>query len=103
MLHFALDGITAYSKMPLRFALYIGVLLGMVSLGLTVHVFYIKIFTEEAVPGWATLSASILFLGGLQLLGLGIIGEYVGRIFEEVKQRPLYLVRAELKKTRDNE
>lgn len=98
MLHFALDGITAYSKMPLRFALYIGVLLGLISLGLTMHVFYIKLFTEEAVPGWATISASILFLGGLQLLGLGIIGEYVGRIFEEVKQRPLYLVRDELSK-----
>lgn len=98
MLHFALDGITAYSKMPLRFALYIGVLLGLISLGLTMHVFYIKLFTLEAVPGWATISASILFLGGLQLLGLGIIGEYVGRIFEEVKQRPLYLVRDELSK-----
>ena len=70
----------------------------LISLGLTLHVFYIKLFTEEAVPGWATISASILFLGGLQLLGLGIIGEYVGRIFEEVKQRPLYLVRDELSK-----
>lgn len=103
MLHFALDGITAYSKMPLRFALYAGVILGLISFGLTMHVFYIKIFTEEAVPGWATISASILFLGGLQLMGLGVIGEYVGRIFEEVKQRPLYLVRTELKKERDNE
>lgn len=91
MLHFALDGITAYSKLPLRFAFYIGFILAM-------HVVYIKLFTEEAVPGWATVSASISLLGGFQLLGLGIIGEYVGRIFEEVKQRPLYLVRAELRK-----
>jgi len=95
MIHFALDGITAYSKLPLRFAFYIGLLFAMISFGVTMHVIYIKLFTPEAVPGWATISASILLLGGLQLLGLGIIGEYVGRIFEEVKQRPLYLLRAE--------
>jgi dolichol-phosphate mannosyltransferase len=98
MLHFALDGITAYSKLPLRFAFYIGLLCGIVSFGVTMHVVYIKLFTDQAVPGWATISASIMLLGGLQLLGLGIIGEYVGRIFEEVKQRPLYLVRFELTK-----
>lgn len=98
MLHFALDGITAYSKMPLRFALYLGLLFGLFSLAVIVHVFYIKLFTEEAVPGWATTVVSIFLLGGVQLIGIGIIGEYVGRIFEEVKQRPLYLIRAELKK-----
>lgn len=97
MIHFALDGITAYSKLPLRFALYVGLLFAIISFGVTMHVIYIKLFTQDAVPGWATLSASILLLGGFQLLGLGIIGEYVGRIFEEVKQRPLYLLREELK------
>nr|WP_092068412.1 glycosyltransferase family 2 protein [Dendrosporobacter quercicolus]NSL47086.1 glycosyltransferase family 2 protein [Dendrosporobacter quercicolus DSM 1736]SDL75562.1 dolichol-phosphate mannosyltransferase [Dendrosporobacter quercicolus] len=100
MLHFALDGITAYSKLPLRFAFYIGLICGLLSLLVTLHVVYIRLFTGEAVPGWATISASILLLGGLQLAGLGIIGEYVGRIFEEVKQRPLYLVSTELKKQR---
>lgn len=93
MLHFALDGITAYSKTPLRFAFYIGMILGLLSIFVTSHVIYIKFFTDEAVPGWATITASILFLGGTQLIGIGIIGEYVGRIFEEVKQRPLYFVR----------
>lgn len=93
MLHFALDGITAYSKVPLRLAFYVGMILGVGSIGVTGHVLYIRCFTEDAVPGWATLSASILFLGGIQLMGLGVIGEYVGRIFEEVKQRPLYLLR----------
>ncbi|MGL5513530.1 MAG: glycosyltransferase family 2 protein [Sporomusa sp.] len=96
MLHFALDGITAYSKMPLRFAFYAGIALAFGSIGLTLHVFYIKIFTNEATPGWATITASILLFGGLQLAGIGIIGEYVGRIFEEVKQRPLYWLRTEL-------
>lgn len=93
MLHFALDGITAYSKLPLRFAFYMGLVFGIGSMAITSHVLYIKYFTNEAVPGWATISASILLLGGLQLVGIGIIGEYVGRIFEEVKQRPLYLLR----------
>jgi len=101
MMHFALDGITAYSQLPLRFAFYIGLLFALISFGVTMHVVYIKLFTPEAVPGWATISASILLLGGLQLLGLGIIGEYVGRIFEEVKQRPLYLLREELKKEQE--
>ena len=98
MLHFALDGITAYSRLPLRVAFYMGLLLGIGSFALLGHVLFIKLFTEEAVPGWATTSASIFLLGGLQLIGLGIVGEYVGRIFEEVKQRPLYLVREELRK-----
>ena len=98
MLHFALDGITAYSRLPLRIAFYMGLLLGAGSFLLLGHVLYIKFFTEEAVPGWATTSASIFLLGGLQLVGLGIVGEYVGRIFEEVKQRPLYLVREDLQK-----
>ena len=98
MLHFALDGITAYSKLPLRIAFYMGLLLGLGSFFLLGHVLFIKFFTEEAVPGWATTSASVFLLGGLQLVGLGIVGEYVGRIFEEVKGRPLYLVRDELRK-----
>jgi polyisoprenyl-phosphate glycosyltransferase len=98
MLHFALDGITAYSRLPLRIAFYAGLLMGAGSFALLAHVLFIKLFTDEAVPGWATTSTSILLLGGLQLIGLGIVGEYVGRIFEEVKQRPIYLVREELRK-----
>lgn len=94
MLNFALDGITAYSKLPLRFAFYAGIIFGLISIAVMLHVIYIKLFTEDAVPGWATISASILLFGGLQLIGLGIIGEYVGRIFEEVKQRPLYFLRS---------
>lgn len=97
MLHFALDGITAYSKLPLRFAFYLGVFFGLVSFSLTLHVLYIKLFTDEALPGWATTVFSTSLLGGIQLMGLGIIGEYIGRIFEEVKQRPLYLVRVHFK------
>ena len=96
MLLFAVDGITSYSKLPLRIAFYLGLLFGFFSFMILLHVLYIKLFTAEAIPGWATTSASISMFGGLQLIGLGIIGEYVGRIFEEVKQRPLYWLRAEL-------
>lgn len=96
MLTFALDGITSFSKLPLRFAFYLGILFGLMSFGLTLDVIYTKIFTNDAVSGWATIAASVLLLGGLQLAGIGIIGEYIGRIFEEVKQRPLYWVSDEL-------
>lgn len=102
MINFALDGITGYSTLPLRFAFYAGLVFAAISFVVTMHVVYIKLFTVDAVPGWATTTASIALLGGLQLLGIGIIGEYVGRIFEEVKQRPLYLVRLDLQKKEMN-
>ena len=98
MLHFALDGITAFSNVPLRWAFYVGLSFGFGSMLVLAHVLFIKFFTEEAVPGWATITASVLFLGGIQLVGIGILGEYIGRIFEEVKQRPLYLIGRHLKK-----
>ena len=92
MLHFALDGITSFSNLPLRWAFYIGIVFGLISFMLVLHVLYVKYVAMDAVPGWATMTASVLFLGGIQLVGLGILGEYIGRIFEEVKQRPLYIV-----------
>lgn len=98
MLHFALDGITAFSNLPLRWAFYIGLVCGLCSLGLLGHVVYVRCFTADAVPGWATTTVSILFLGGIQLVGIGILGEYIGRIFEEIKHRPLYLVSRHIKK-----
>lgn len=92
MLHFALDGITSLSTVPLRLSFYVGILAGLTSLILTIHVLYVKFFTNEAVLGWSTIAASIFFLGGMQLIGIGILGEYIARIFQEVKQRPLYLL-----------
>lgn len=97
MLHFALDGITAFSNLPLRWAFYIGLIFGLSSLALLGHVFYVKYITNDAVPGWATTTVSVLFLGGIQLVGIGILGEYIGRIFEEIKHRPLYLVARHIK------
>jgi len=93
MIRFALDGVTAFSRVPLRAALYVGVLCGGLSFLLILHLLYVYL-TGQALNGWTTLGVSILFIGGIQLVGLGIIGEYVGRVFEEVKQRPLYWVKA---------
>ena len=93
MLHFALDGVTAFSRVPLRAALYGGIICGGISFLLISHIIYVYL-TGQALNGWTTLGVSILFLGGIQLIGIGIIGEYVGRVFEEVKQRPLYWVKS---------
>ena len=100
MLHFALDGITAFSNLPLRWAFYTGLVMGLISMALLGHVLYEKFVDEDIVPGWATTMVSILFLGGIQLVGMGILGEYIGRIFEEIKHRPLYLVSRHIKKDR---
>lgn len=91
MAHFALDGILAYSRVPLRWAFYAGLFSGLCSIILLIHVFY-ETYQGNAVAGWATITACILFFGGIQMVFLGIIGEYVGRIFEETKGRPLYLI-----------
>lgn len=100
MFRFALDGITAYSTMPLRAALYVGLLSGLFSVLLIIHVLYCKLI-GVATPGWATTTIVVSLAGGLQLIFLGIIGEYIGRIFEEVKHRPLYWIRAELGRSRN--
>ena len=92
MMNFALDGILAYSTLPLRFGLYGGLLCGLLSMALFIHVLFTKYIANDAVPGWATITGCVLFFGGVQLAILGIIGEYIGRIFEEVKNRPLYLI-----------
>lgn len=92
MIRFALDGIAAFSRAPLRMALYVGVVCGFLSLLMILHILFVYLM-GEAVSGWATLGIAIFFLCGVQLIGLGIIGEYVGRVFEEVKHRPLYWVK----------
>ncbi|MHB1311305.1 MAG: glycosyltransferase family 2 protein [Gemmatimonadaceae bacterium] len=93
MLSFALDGIFSFSTVPLRLASYFGFFVSALSMAGIVYAFYIKLFTVGVVPGWAAQWIGTLFLGGVQLMSLGIIGEYVGRIYGEVKSRPLYVVR----------
>ena len=91
MLRFALDGITSFSFLPLRLATWTGF---AVSLFAFLYILVVIVLKAMGIswPGYSSLMASILFLGGVQLLMIGIMGEYLGRIFDEVKRRPLYLV-----------
>ncbi|HET7817500.1 MAG TPA: glycosyltransferase family 2 protein [Sphingomicrobium sp.] len=90
---FALDGITSASTVPLRVWSYLGGIVALMSLVYAIFVIVRTMIFGVQVPGYASLIVTILFLGGLQLLSLGILGEYVGRIFIETKHRPLYIVR----------
>ncbi len=90
MLSFAWKGITAFSTAPLRMITVMGLVSGFASLGLIFWVLAIRFFTDTAVPGWASVLLPLLFIGSVQLLCLGIIGEYLSKIYEEVKQRPKY-------------
>jgi dolichol-phosphate mannosyltransferase len=93
MLRFAADGILSFSLAPLRLAIYMGVAVsGLAILGI-LYALVLRLFTERWVSGWTLLFIAVLFLGGVQLLFLGVIGEYLGRVYQEVKQRPLYLVK----------
>lgn len=90
---FALEGITSFSTLPLRFWSYAGFIIAFLALLYGAFVILRTLIYGVDVPGYASLLATVLFLGGLQLLSLGLLGEYVGRIYGEVKQRPLYLIR----------
>jgi glycosyltransferase involved in cell wall biosynthesis len=91
--NFSIEGITAFSIAPLKMATYIGLLVATAAILYGVYMVVQTILFGNPVPGFPSLLVAILFLGGLQLIFLGIIGEYLGRTFNEVKQRPLYLVR----------
>ena len=90
---FALDGITGSTTFPLRIWTYIGMAVSVTAFILST-LLIIRVFVHGVdVPGYASLMVSVLFLGGINILATGIIGEYIGRIFTEVRHRPLYLVR----------
>lgn len=93
MLKFAFDGITSFSFLPLQFAMYAGVFISFFSFICCVYILFLRVCTGKFIPGIAGILVSVLFIGGIQLLFLGLIGEYVGRIYDEIKQRPLYIVR----------
>jgi len=90
--NFALEGITSFSVVPLKIASYMGLVTALGAFGRGVYVIFKTLLYGDPVAGYPTLVVLILFLGGLQLMALGIIGEYLARMFIEVKQRPLYLV-----------
>jgi len=90
--NFALEGITSFSTIPLRLWTYIGVFIALLSFMYTAIIVTKTILFGIDVPGYASLLSVVLFLGGVQLISLGVLGEYIGRIYTEVKNRPLYMV-----------
>lgn len=92
MMRFALDGISSFSVWPLKIATIGGFLVSGLAFVIILYTLYQK-FYGYTVPGWASTNISILFIGGIQLIGIGILGEYLGRVSENVKNRPHYLVR----------
>ncbi len=92
MLSFAWQGITSFSTYPLRLITAMGFLISLLSLGLAGWALILRIFTDEALPGWASSVIPMYFLGGVQLLSLGVIGEYVAKIYVESKGRPRFHV-----------
>ena len=98
MLKFAIDGVLSFSYVPLKIASAFGFLCAAVSFAFMLYGLIQKSFyPETVVPGWASTFSAILFVGGVQLICLGILGEYIGRIYEEVKKRPLYVIESEMK------
>jgi dolichol-phosphate mannosyltransferase len=92
MMRLALDGITSFSNWPLRLATISGFVCAFIGFLLILYTLYSRYITQEYEPGWASLMITLVFIGGIQLIGIGIIGEYIGRINENVKNRPLYVV-----------
>lgn len=90
--NFALDGITSFTTLPLKLASYIGVFLAFSSFLYGAYVVMKTLLWGDPVPGYPSLMTVILFIGGIQLMFLGVLGEYLGRMFDETKRRPLYLV-----------
>ena len=92
MLKFALTGITSSSAKPLYFSIYLGVFFAFLAFLYGVYAIYVSMFTNDAVLGWTSLIASILFIGGLQLIMMGIVGVYLGKLFTQSKNRPNYII-----------
>ena len=92
MIRFALDGITSFSNLPLRFASITGFLVSGISFLLILYALYSRFITKDYEPGWTSLMLAVTFIGGVQLIGIGIIGEYISRLSANVRNRPLYII-----------
>ena len=92
MIHLALDAITSFSNLPLRLATISGFVCALIGFLLILYTLYSRFILQVYEPGWSSLMITIVFLGGIQLMGIGIIGEYISRINDNVKNRPLYLI-----------
>jgi len=96
MLRFAADGIMSFSTAPLRLAIYVGVVAAMLAMAGVAYALAMRLATRNWVEGWTLLFIAVLFIGGVQLMFMGVVGEYIGRIYGEVKRRPLYLVKEQI-------
>lgn len=96
LVRLAWNGITSFSIVPLRFATSAGAFISLLAFVYAAYAILAKLFTDKAVSGWASLLVSVLFLGGIQLLCMGLMGEYLGKMFIESKGRPAYIVRDKL-------
>lgn len=90
MIALALDGITSFTMRPLRMIAYTGLVMSVVSFLLAIWALYVALFTSRGAPGWASIVVPVALVGGLQLASLGVIGEYIGKIYLEVKHRPVF-------------
>jgi polyisoprenyl-phosphate glycosyltransferase len=93
MMKLAVDGITSATIIPLKFAINAGFVVSGFGFAYLLYIIYLALFTDNTVQGWPSMMAVILFLGGIQLIFLGVLGEYIGRIFMEVKSRPDHIIR----------
>jgi glycosyltransferase involved in cell wall biosynthesis len=101
--NFAVDGITSFTTAPLRAATWLGLLVAFAALLYGLVIIFKTLMWGDPVPGYPSLMVVVLFLGGVQLVSLGVIGEYLGRLFEQSKQRPLYLIDSLVTPDSDNE
>jgi polyisoprenyl-phosphate glycosyltransferase len=92
MIRFALDGITSFSNFPLKFATVAGFVVSGISFLMMLYALYSRFISKNYEPGWTSLMLAVLFIGGIQLIGIGIIGEYISRMGANVRKRPLYIV-----------
>jgi hypothetical protein len=91
MLRLALHGITSFSVVPLRIVALTGLMIFLFSIAMGIYIIWIALVAGNAVPGWASTTLPIYFIGGVQLLSLGVVGEYVGQIYTTVKNRPRWI------------
>jgi len=101
MIHFAMDGIISFSLVPLKLVIWTGFLAIWIAFAGIIVAIADRLLHNNLARGWASLFVAVLFMGGVQLVSLGIIGEYLGRIYTEVKRRPLYVVQERLGFTAD--
>jgi dolichol-phosphate mannosyltransferase len=92
LIRLALEGVFTFSEVPLRLASYLGLLVASASLVWALVIICWRLFLDDSLPGYASITTGVFFLGGVQLICMGILGEYIGRIHSEVKGRPLFVV-----------